>query len=132
MAPAQCLICKSSNVKYRFPCCRERYCSLTCYKQHAAGPCWARDSQEPPAKRLREEEQPEEDSDLLSEARLCSLRGHQGVRAALRSDRFCDLLKSLDAAHDRRKSLEELLEKDQYFVQFAEQMMEAIDFTVGK
>mmetsp|Transcript_83485 Transcript_83485/g.194108 ORF Transcript_83485/g.194108 Transcript_83485/m.194108 type:complete len:133 (-) Transcript_83485:184-582(-) len=128
----RCLICGDTSVKYRFPCCRERYCSLPCYRAHAAGPCWARDRDEAPAKRRRaEQEQPEEEEEeeVLTEVRLCALRGHQGVRSALRSERFCGLLRRLDAAEDRRSALEELLEKDSFFVGFAEQLMEAIDYS---
>mmetsp|Transcript_34163 Transcript_34163/g.94431 ORF Transcript_34163/g.94431 Transcript_34163/m.94431 type:complete len:130 (-) Transcript_34163:102-491(-) len=125
---ARCLVCGSASVKYRFPCCRERYCSLPCYRTHAAGPCWARDVEASPAKKLRQDEAPEEEEDLLTEVRLCALRGHQGVRAALRSERFREVLKNLDAAEDRRAALEQLLEGDAFFVSFAEQLMEAIDY----
>mmetsp|Transcript_51739 Transcript_51739/g.116437 ORF Transcript_51739/g.116437 Transcript_51739/m.116437 type:complete len:128 (+) Transcript_51739:103-486(+) len=126
---AKCLVCGGSPVKYRFTCCRERYCSLACYKVHSNAPCWAREAEQAPAKKARQE--PEEEEDLLSEVRLCALRGHQGVRSALRSERFCDVLKHLDSADDRRKALEELLEKDSYFVGFVENMMEAIDYRNG-
>mmetsp|Transcript_92371 Transcript_92371/g.245383 ORF Transcript_92371/g.245383 Transcript_92371/m.245383 type:complete len:130 (-) Transcript_92371:2-391(-) len=126
---ARCLVCGSANVKYRFPCCRERYCSLPCYRTHAAGPCWAREADAAPAKKARQDEPEDEEETLLTEVRLCALRGHQGVRSSLRSERFRGVLRNLDAAEDRRKALEELLEKDAFFVSFAEQLMEAIDYT---
>eukprot|EP00405_Crypthecodinium_cohnii_P019696 CAMPEP_0206476948 /NCGR_PEP_ID=MMETSP0324_2-20121206/35047_1 /ASSEMBLY_ACC=CAM_ASM_000836 /TAXON_ID=2866 /ORGANISM="Crypthecodinium cohnii, Strain Seligo" /LENGTH=92 /DNA_ID=CAMNT_0053952731 /DNA_START=196 /DNA_END=474 /DNA_ORIENTATION=- len=82
----------------------------------------------PPAKRPRQENNNEEEPDIISEVRLCSLRGHQGVREALRTEAFCEVLKSLDSARDRKNALEDLLEKDSYFVAFVDNMMEAIEY----
>ncbi|CAE8698593.1 unnamed protein product [Polarella glacialis] len=126
---AKCFVCGVEQVKYRFPCCRERYCSLPCYRAHAAGQCPARPEPEPShrAKRSRQDEGDNEDN-LISEVRLCALRGHTAVRQALRSEAFQDALLALDAAHDRRQALEDLLEKDKFFVKFFENAMEAIDF----
>mmetsp|Transcript_109173 Transcript_109173/g.305489 ORF Transcript_109173/g.305489 Transcript_109173/m.305489 type:complete len:136 (+) Transcript_109173:88-495(+) len=130
MAPPQlCIICGVQPVKYRFPCCRQRYCSSACYRTHAASGCIARRPlTDGGVKRPREEEQAGDEEDVLSEVRLCALRGHQGVRQALRSDQFCELLQSLDSARDRRRALEDLLEKDSYFAEFVDHMMEAIDY----
>mmetsp|Transcript_44802 Transcript_44802/g.83684 ORF Transcript_44802/g.83684 Transcript_44802/m.83684 type:complete len:134 (-) Transcript_44802:202-603(-) len=122
----KCFVCGCDEVKYRFPCCRERYCSLPCYRVHAAGQCPARPESEAP-KRARKQEQ-EEPEDLISEVRLCALRGHVGVRSALQSEAFQDVLVALDEARDRRRALEQLLEKDKYFAKFAQDMMEAIDY----
>ena len=121
-----CLVCGSHEVKYRFPCCRERYCSLPCYRVHAAGQCPARPDRELPAKKQKTQE--EEPEDLISEVRLCALRGHVGVRQALQNETFQDALIALDEAHDRRQTLEHLLEKDKYFVKFVGDLMEAIDY----
>mmetsp|Transcript_10571 Transcript_10571/g.22540 ORF Transcript_10571/g.22540 Transcript_10571/m.22540 type:complete len:150 (-) Transcript_10571:178-627(-) len=125
-AMAKCFVCGCAEVKYRFPCCRERYCSLPCYRVHAAGQCPARLEAEIP-KRARKEE-PEAPEDLISEVRLCALRGHLGVRSALQSEAFQSALCALDEAQDRRQALERLLEKDKYFAKFAEDLMEAIDY----
>ena len=127
VAPAmlKCFVCGRDEVKYRFPCCRERYCSLPCYRVHAAGQCPARPEVDVP-KRARKQE--EEQEDLISEVRLCALRGHTGVREALQSEAFQDALVALDEAHDRRAALERLLEKDRYFAKFAEDLLEAIDY----
>ncbi|CAJ1418464.1 unnamed protein product [Effrenium voratum] len=121
----KCFVCGGDQVKYRFPCCRERYCSLPCYRVHAAGQCPARPEAEPSAKRPRREEEPE---DLISEVRLCALRGHLGVRSALQSEAFQDALIALDDARDRRQALETLMEKDKYFMKFVGDLMEAIDY----
>ncbi|CAE7209632.1 unnamed protein product [Symbiodinium necroappetens] len=126
-AMAKCFVCGCAEVKYRFPCCRERYCSLPCYRVHAAGQCPARPEAEIP-KRARKEQEPEAPEDLISEVRLCALRGHLGVRSALQSEAFQDALCALDEAQDRRQALERLLEKDRYFAKFAEDLMEAIDY----
>mmetsp|Transcript_16768 Transcript_16768/g.28605 ORF Transcript_16768/g.28605 Transcript_16768/m.28605 type:complete len:134 (+) Transcript_16768:43-444(+) len=120
-----CFVCGGQDVKYRFPCCRERYCSLPCYRAHAAGQCPARPEAEKPAKKPRNEEDPE---DLISEVRLCALRGHVGVRRALQNEAFQDALLALDEAHDRRQTLEKLMEKDKYFMKFVGDLMEAIDY----
>ena len=120
----KCFVCGCDEVKYRFPCCRERYCSLPCYRVHAAGQCPARPEFDVPKRPRKEEEQ----EDLISEVRLCALRGHTGVRAALQSEAFQDALLALNDAHDRRQALERLLEKDKYFAKFAEDLMEAIDY----
>lgn len=121
----KCFVCGGVEVKYRFPCCRERYCSLPCYRRHAAGQCPARPERES-AKRPRKEEPEEED--LISEVRLCALRGHVGVRSALQNEAFQDALITLDEAHDRRQTLEKLLEKDKFFLKFVGDLMEAIDY----
>ena len=124
-AMVKCFVCGCAEVKYRFPCCRERYCSLPCYRVHAAGQCPARPEVEVPKRARKQEEEPE---DLISEVRLCALRGHTGVRAALQSEAFQEALLALDEAHDRRQALERYLEKDKYFAKFAEDLMEAIDY----
>eukprot|EP00438_Fugacium_kawagutii_P022708 Skav203977 [mRNA] locus=scaffold94:712163:714569:- [translate_table: standard] len=121
-----CFVCGSFEVKYRFPCCRERYCSLPCYRAHAAGQCPARPEPDvPPKKQRSQDEDPE---DLISEVRLCALRGHVGVRTALQSERFQEALVALDEAHDRRQALESWMEKDKYFMKFVGDLMEAIDY----
>eukprot|EP00929_Paragymnodinium_shiwhaense_P042585 TRINITY_DN22015_c0_g1_i1.p1 TRINITY_DN22015_c0_g1~~TRINITY_DN22015_c0_g1_i1.p1 ORF type:complete len:137 (+),score=42.27 TRINITY_DN22015_c0_g1_i1:102-512(+) len=135
--PAGCLVCQEPSTKYRFPCCRERYCSLQCYRVHAQSPCFGRVAmeQERETKRRKAQEAEKEDDgedDLLSEVRLCALRGHKNVREALRSRRFQQLLSDLDAAADRRKTLENLIQHDAYFVKFVENMMEAVDFVATK
>eukprot|EP00930_Biecheleria_cincta_P063713 TRINITY_DN49237_c0_g1_i1.p1 TRINITY_DN49237_c0_g1~~TRINITY_DN49237_c0_g1_i1.p1 ORF type:complete len:133 (-),score=30.73 TRINITY_DN49237_c0_g1_i1:59-457(-) len=124
---AKCFVCGEGQVKYRFPCCRERYCSLPCYRVHAAGQCPARPEKDARPKRPRTEE-PEEDDALISEIRLCALRGHPGIRSALQSEAFQDALVALDEAHDRRQALENLLEKDRFFAGFAAQCIEAINY----
>mmetsp|Transcript_22745 Transcript_22745/g.53073 ORF Transcript_22745/g.53073 Transcript_22745/m.53073 type:complete len:135 (-) Transcript_22745:7-411(-) len=123
-----CFVCGKGSVKYRFPCCRERYCSLPCYQQHAVSQCSGRKANEAPeGKRRRVEEDAIQDEHLLSEVQLCALRGHQGLRQALKSDEFREVLQKLDGASDRRRALELLLKEDAYFVQFVDQCMEAID-----
>eukprot|EP00933_Yihiella_yeosuensis_P077442 TRINITY_DN87898_c0_g1_i1.p1 TRINITY_DN87898_c0_g1~~TRINITY_DN87898_c0_g1_i1.p1 ORF type:complete len:134 (-),score=20.85 TRINITY_DN87898_c0_g1_i1:37-438(-) len=123
-----CYVCGVGQTKYRFPCCRERYCSLPCYRAHAAGQCPARP--EPPENNIKRQrkEAEEQDEVLISEVRLCALRGHTGVRSALRSEAFQDVLLALDSAQDRRQALEDLLEKDAFFAKFAENCMEAIEY----
>eukprot|EP00927_Polykrikos_kofoidii_P070020 TRINITY_DN65845_c0_g1_i1.p1 TRINITY_DN65845_c0_g1~~TRINITY_DN65845_c0_g1_i1.p1 ORF type:complete len:152 (+),score=26.88 TRINITY_DN65845_c0_g1_i1:13-468(+) len=135
MAP-QCLVCSSEAVRYRFPCCRERYCSLPCYRVHSNSACFGRaQAAEEAAKRRRkqaEEQHEEEDDEVLSEVRLCALRGHSGVRKCLESEAFRDVLSQLDSAEDRREALEALLEKDIFFSKFVEHVAEAIDFSHRK
>mmetsp|Transcript_56606 Transcript_56606/g.104778 ORF Transcript_56606/g.104778 Transcript_56606/m.104778 type:complete len:135 (+) Transcript_56606:66-470(+) len=124
-----CFVCGQGSVKYRFPCCRERYCSLTCYQQHAVSQCPGRKIAEgPDVKRRRVEEDRVEDDHLLSEVQLCALRGHQGLRQALRSEEFRDVLRKLDGARNRQRALELLIQEDAFFVKFVEQCIEAIDF----
>ena len=114
-------------MKYRFPCCRERYCSLACYRSHASsGSCPARPERE--VKRQKREPEPDEAEDLISEVRLCALRGHVGVRQALQSEAFQEALIALDEAQDRRQRLEALMEKDRFFLKFVGDLMEAIDY----
>mmetsp|Transcript_62639 Transcript_62639/g.136014 ORF Transcript_62639/g.136014 Transcript_62639/m.136014 type:complete len:139 (-) Transcript_62639:24-440(-) len=123
-----CLICQAPSVKYRFPCCRERYCSLPCYRVHASTGCHGREATQAPDSKRPRKDDAEEEEDLLSEVKLCALRGHAGVRDALQSDKFREVIKSLDGADDRRAALEMLLEKDAFFTKFVDQMMEAVDY----
>merc|ERR1712217_955888 len=126
----RCIVCGSEQVKYRFACCRQRYCSVPCFKAHTDAGCSSATAAEPTKKRAREEDnvEEEEEEDLLSEVRLCGLRGHQGIREAIRSEKFCEVLVQLDAATDRRKALEDLLANDKFFVKFAENAIEAVDY----
>eukprot|EP00811_Abedinium_folium_P011349 NODE_20501_length_795_cov_5.287425.p2 GENE.NODE_20501_length_795_cov_5.287425~~NODE_20501_length_795_cov_5.287425.p2 ORF type:complete len:148 (+),score=32.46 NODE_20501_length_795_cov_5.287425:43-444(+) len=131
MAPA-CFVCGGSSVKYRFPCCRERYCSTACYKAHLDSPCGARRGAavfEQPVKRQRSQAAAEEEdeTEVLTEVQLCALRGHAGVREALRSAEFRHVLTQVDTAEDRRHTLETLLGKDKYFCTFVDHLMEAME-----
>ncbi|KAF4683281.1 Zinc finger HIT domain-containing protein 2, variant 2 [Perkinsus olseni] len=36
---SSCVICGNDEAKYRCPRCHERYCSLSCYKEHSEGRC---------------------------------------------------------------------------------------------
>lgn len=126
----RCFVCDAGPPKYRFRCCRQRYCSVPCYRAHAVAGCTA----QPPAaadnfrKRKRQEDDDDDEENLISEVRLCAMRGHAGIRDVLRSDRFRDLLRQLDSADDRQAALEALLENDSFFVKFAEHALEAIDY----
>merc|ERR1712224_176357 len=131
--------CGGPSVKYRFSCCREQYCSLDCYRTHATMACAGRaaadEAREAKQRRKAEEEKKEEEDDeeILSEVRLCGLRGNASIRQALRSREFRDVLWALDRADDRRAALESLLERDAYFARFVDNMMESIDmYTVPR
>ena len=50
------------------------------------------------------------------------------MRSALQNEAFQDALITLDEAHDRRQTLEKLLEKDKFFLKFVGDLMEAIDY----
>lgn len=127
--PTLCFVCGKGETKYRFPCCRERYCSLPCYKVHAAAQCTAGLKEPAPKKqRLANQDENGEDETILSEVQLCALRGHAGVRDALRTPAFQQVLQEIDDSRDRRAALEAVLENNPYFVTFVEHMTEATDY----
>jgi hypothetical protein len=111
-----CVVCQKENANYRCPCCRARYCSVTCCSTHKTS-CSQLDQKEKDAngeldnESLKKEAVTEscpkrEDSQrILTEAEKNKLKCSDALINQLKSKRLVDELLRIDTADDRQGEL---------------------------
>eukprot|EP00397_Hematodinium_sp_SG-2012_P059653 GEMP01076755.1.p1 GENE.GEMP01076755.1~~GEMP01076755.1.p1 ORF type:complete len:147 (+),score=26.57 GEMP01076755.1:40-441(+) len=128
-----CTVCREAPSKYRFPCCRERYCSVNCYKVH--GDCRKNAELEAPveesAKRSLEEMIEMDDDELLSSEQLNKIRrvANSQWKDLMESKRFRQVLLDVDSKETQKKRVEALerrIETDRTLVKWIDELADVL------
>mmetsp|Transcript_6392 Transcript_6392/g.19329 ORF Transcript_6392/g.19329 Transcript_6392/m.19329 type:complete len:138 (+) Transcript_6392:499-912(+) len=128
----RCQVCEESEAKYRCPRCLIPFCSVSCSKKHNLVPCSApvtlpEVSQEQPGATGDGDGEDGEGEGVISDQLMEHLATDPSVQEYLKDQRFRAVLRSIDSSKDRRRELERLM-KDGEFVEFADAVLDAVEF----
>merc|ERR1712029_1061592 len=86
---ATCVVCSTKTEKYRCPNCKERYCSLDCWKKHKESGCKRVASPEkelqPLPKKPKKKEEEEQENFKLTEEHFQTIENDAEVREKLKA-----------------------------------------------
>jgi hypothetical protein len=122
-----CIICGAAP-KYRFPCCKKRYCSLDCFRKHPVSSC---SPPEEALKKKRPRQQDEHDLDFENQVPrviLERLRTTPKIQRALASPQLQELIRGIDTSRSRGWALHRHLEQNADFREFVNHLLDTIDF----
>eukprot|EP01059_Diplonema_ambulator_P035895 TRINITY_DN866_c0_g1_i1.p1 TRINITY_DN866_c0_g1~~TRINITY_DN866_c0_g1_i1.p1 ORF type:complete len:166 (+),score=15.76 TRINITY_DN866_c0_g1_i1:64-561(+) len=124
---SECRVCGDAKWKYKTPCCKTRYCTAECYKNHfeVCGCSGERkETEEERQKRtlaikedvLREREVT--DALTVASYQLESITKDPSVRNQLKDPRLQSLIKAIDGNLDRESALDAAVEATPEFAAF--------------
>ncbi|KAI9984196.1 hypothetical protein PInf_013769 [Phytophthora infestans] len=130
-----CMVCETTESKYKCPTCRAPYCSLACCKKHKETPCEPASvlekSQESlqstptPANAKDVDEEGENNTETLTEEQMDALRMSNGVKNMLANPAITQALTQIDSSQDKMKMLEKAL-LDATFATFMYQTLDEV------
>ncbi|KAH7491621.1 hypothetical protein PRIC1_002971 [Phytophthora ramorum] len=127
-----CVMCATTESKYKCPTCRAPYCSLVCCKKHKESPCEPAPEkpQEPPtvtpATAMEVQEEKEVDSaEKLTDEQIGVLKTSAGVKEMLGNVVITQALAQIDSSQDKMKALEKAL-LDPTFAKFMYQALDEV------
>ncbi|CEL96967.1 unnamed protein product [Vitrella brassicaformis CCMP3155] len=135
-----CVVCESQEGKYRFPCCKRRFCSKECFQRHSADDCPIKKRRLDHEAELKAKEdkrlqdiaqqgggQDGDDEDvLLTDAHRAALRASSSVRGYLDDTMMRNVLRKICTAPNKRAALSGFL-RDPHFSAFVDEVMKVLD-----
>ena len=130
----KCNVCRIGQTKYRCPACSTPYCSVACNTSHRAS-CEGRAAASTTAASTEHfsscdsiiDAERSDGDVVLTDAQLALIGSTASLRAALRDRRLQAIIRSVDAAPDRRKALEHARHTGGAdFIAFLDEMLLAI------
>ncbi|KAI3973102.1 hypothetical protein MKX01_019760 [Papaver californicum] len=124
-----CEVCKDAISKYKCPSCLAPYCSLICYKKHKETPCSNQvtpHAETPSSNQVTSHQNPcptllpkrslevEEPKLILHERKLESIVLSNEIRDALKDEKLCKLISSIDSATNSENELENAMEMEDF------------------
>ncbi|XP_042194622.1 zinc finger HIT domain-containing protein 3 [Callorhinchus milii] len=146
---SSCCVCDQRPPRYRCPRCRERYCSVGCYKRHQDD-CKPQESKTistasevSPALRVSPQhstghscsahnvQDENEESDWVAQNKLSLLADSEELKSLLCNPHLRDLLLTVDQARDKG-SLMKTVMQEPIFVEFADQCLQIVEPRIKK
>ncbi|KAI3915632.1 hypothetical protein MKX01_015457 [Papaver californicum] len=136
-----CEVCKDAVSKYKCPSCLAPYCSLICYKKHKETPCSNQatpHAETPSLNQVTPHQKPcsillpkrslevEEPNLILHETKLQSVVLSNEIRDALKDEKLCKLIYSIDSATNSENELENAMAMED-FRKLSEKILSVID-----
>lgn len=126
-----CAVCSAQPRKYRCPRCSLQYCSIDCYRGHKAACEEKQASAAPAAAEAAASSDSGSDSEFDADEMRCRvtqrqldvLRTSNDLLRQIGDPALQRLIRQIDAAGNRFRSLEEAIRRDKRFAQFVDELM---------
>nr|XP_057942911.1 zinc finger HIT domain-containing protein 3 [Doryrhamphus excisus] len=131
-----CSVCSEQTPKYRCPCCKIRYCSVSCYKRHKDS-CLPLKQPEPSVPEGKDasgtdtrsvEDLLQEDDipDIVPPERLQLLGQSEELKDLLRNPHLRQLLRAVDSADSKEEAMKAAMQEP-LFVEFSDQCLKVVE-----
>lgn len=133
VAAKTCVVCSSTEAKYKCPVCFIRFCSVGCSRKHKADGCVAppapKEAPAPvPTRQLTRLELDSQVDVVLSASQKAALDVDEGVQRQVGDSRLRAVMKTILEADDRRAALDAAMMHDAYFMEFCDAVLQAAGF----